>query len=58
MLFEPSFLHKYSQSGLATDIPLRGKSFRDNRLSMSLEFFSLPLEDGTNDKGLPFNMVI
>ena len=38
-----------------TDIPLNERQrVKDDHLSMSLRFFSLPLGIGPNDRGLPF----
>ena len=53
--FHSSQLHKYSSSSVITDIPLTERqSLRENHLSTSMRFLSLPLRIVPNDTGLPF----
>ena len=54
-LFNPSDCRSTAQAHQVTNIPLtEGQRLKDDHLSMSLRFFSLPLETGPNDRGLPF----
>ena len=51
-------LYKYHRSSLVSDIPQLKDTLKDDHLSMSLGFFSLPLGTGTNGRGPPYYMVI
>ena len=57
--FDKTLLYNYSPSSLMTDIPLTERQgLKDDHLSMSRMFFSLPLGIGPIDKGPPFKLVI
>ena len=51
-LFHQSLLQNYSLSSQVADIPLlKDRGFKDDHLSMSLRFFSLPLWKEPNGRG-------
>ena len=59
VLFDPSDWTKYSPSSQVTCIPLTERQrLKDDHLSTSFRFFSLPLGIGPNDRGPPFKLVI
>ena len=59
VLLDPSWMHKYRPSRPMTDILLTERQrVRDEYLSMSQEFFSLPLEIGPSDRGPSYEVAI
>ena len=58
-LLDSSWLHKYNPSSQVTDIPLTERQmFKDDHLSTSQRFFSLPFGIGPNDRRLPFLVAV